>query len=88
MVLFSGIPPYLCLPTLLRRVHLGIEAFRGRIIVKATLRGEKEMLGCAGCHINHLMLVMMSRLEFLIGHWSFSVHFISSRVCSSHSPIV
>jgi hypothetical protein len=26
-------------------VHLGIEAFRGRITVKAPLRGENEMLG-------------------------------------------
>jgi len=25
-------------------VHFGIEAFRGRIAVKATLRGENEML--------------------------------------------
>jgi len=26
-------------------VHFGIEAFRGRIAVKAMLRGENEMLG-------------------------------------------
>jgi len=36
---------YLGLPPPVRSVHFGIEAFWGRIAVKATLRGENEMLG-------------------------------------------
>jgi len=43
-LLSSSISPYLCLPPPVRSVHFGIEAFRGRIAVKATLRGKNEML--------------------------------------------
>jgi len=41
----SSISPDLCLPPPVRSVHFGIEAFRGCIVVKATLRGENGMLG-------------------------------------------
>jgi len=41
----SGISPYLCLPPPVCSVHFGIEAFRWRITVKATLRGVNVMLG-------------------------------------------
>jgi len=34
-----------CLPPPVRSVHFGIEAFRWRIAVKATLRGINKMLG-------------------------------------------
>jgi hypothetical protein len=40
-----GISPYLCLPPLVRSVHLGMEAFWWRIAVNATLRGVNQMLG-------------------------------------------
>jgi len=40
-----SISPCLCLPPPARSVHFGIEAFRGRIAVKAPLRGKNEMLG-------------------------------------------
>jgi len=42
---YSGISPYLCLPPPDRSVHFGIEAFRWRIAVNATLRGINKMLG-------------------------------------------
>jgi hypothetical protein len=45
MLLSSTISPYLSLPPPFHNVHFGIEAFRGRIAVIATLRGENEMLG-------------------------------------------
>jgi len=45
MGLSSSISPYLRLSPLVRSVHFGIEAFRWRIGVNATLRGVNEMLG-------------------------------------------
>jgi hypothetical protein len=43
-LLSSRISPYLCLPPLVRSVHLSIEVFQWRIAVKATLRGVNAML--------------------------------------------
>jgi len=37
--------PYQCLPPPDRSVHFGIEAFRGRIAIEASLRGENEIVG-------------------------------------------
>jgi hypothetical protein len=45
MLLSSSISPYLYLPPPVGSVHFGIEAFRGRIAVKAPLRGQNEILG-------------------------------------------
>jgi len=47
----SGISPYLCLPLPVRSVHFGIEEFRRRIAVEATLRGITMMLGI--CWLPH-----------------------------------
>jgi hypothetical protein len=43
-LLSSRISPYLCLPPPFRSVDFGIEVFRWRIAVKATLRGVNELL--------------------------------------------
>jgi hypothetical protein len=45
MLLSSSISLYLGLRPPVRSVHFDIEAFRGRIALTATLRGENEMLG-------------------------------------------
>jgi len=44
-LLSSSISPYLCLPPPVHSVHVGIEAFRWGIAVKAMLRGVNEILG-------------------------------------------
>ena len=48
MLLSWSLSLYLCLPPPVRSVHFGIEAFRWRIAVKASLRGVNEMPG-VGC---------------------------------------
>jgi len=45
MLLSSSISLYQCLTPPVRSVHFGIQAFRGRIAVKAPLSAENEMLG-------------------------------------------
>jgi len=81
----SGISPYLCLPPLVRSVHFGVDTSWWWIIVQAMLRGIYKMPD-RGCRINHLMLLMMSQLQYLIGSWWLSFLVKSSKVCSSHSP--
>jgi hypothetical protein len=44
-LLSSSISSYLLIPPPVCTVHFGIEAFRGRITVNSTLRGDNEMLG-------------------------------------------
>jgi len=44
-LLSSSMSPYLCLPPPVRSVHFGIEAFRWRGAVQATLRGVNAILG-------------------------------------------
>jgi len=51
VLLSLSISPYLCFPPPVRSVHFVIEVFRGRIAVKATLRGENEMLSV--CWLPH-----------------------------------
>jgi len=42
---YTGISPYLCLPSPVRSVYFDIEAFRWRIADKPTLRGVNRLLG-------------------------------------------
>jgi len=44
-LLSSSDSPYLFLPPPVRSVHFGLEAFRWRIALEATMRGGNEMLG-------------------------------------------
>jgi len=81
-----GISQYLCLPPPVCSVHFGIEVFWWCITVKAMLRGVNKMLGVSWLPHQPSHALMMSQLQYLIGLWWLSFHFISLKVCSSNSP--
>ena len=62
--------------------------FGGVSLLKQGSGAEMRFLAYAGCRINHVIVLMMSRLVYLLGRGSLSFHLISSRVHSSPSQSI